>query len=275
MPPPDPTLVAYLAASRKFPIDYDTCGHAPLFVTEGDSPDSLARLLLFWGCIWCCVWVACGAIAQFVVIPLLPTSSVDKENHPCYVGQKLAMEIKVVVVASLANVALWDFMGLGTDLQFGAGPLSEIAGVLFISSETADLLLSGAFGFLDPEHIAHHAIHILIGLIIRGNCSPTLTAGILMAQETSGLFLNYYLLMRHRTPSHPSVLISQVLFAGCFFIWRLGIGTFGTLHFLHGASEYLPASFPAWQARVVGAALVVPRRPPHLPELMWQYQGCY
>ena len=78
-----------------------------------------------------------------------------------------------------------------------------------------------------------------------------------MAQETSGVALNYYLLMRHRSPHHWSVLPSQVCFTLCFYIWRLIIGTYGTYHYLYYAGEHLPGEFPDVAARALGIALVV------------------
>ena len=98
---------------------------------------------------------------------------------------------------------------------------------------------------------------VLLGFLIRSNCAPALTASILMAQETSGVALNYYLLMRHRSPHHWSVLTSQICFTLCFYIWRLLIGTYGTYHYLYYAGQHLPAEFPDVAARALGIALVV------------------
>ena len=40
-------------------------------------------------------------------------------------------------------------------------------------------------------------------------------------------------------------------------LWRLLRGTWGTWHYLANAAEHLPAAFPSWQARALGAALVL------------------
>jgi len=110
--------------------------------------------------------------------------------------------------------------------------LTEISGVHFTAFEISDLVLSGAYGFLDGVHVVHHVIHIVMGFIIRGHCGPVLTANILMAQETSGIFLNYFLGMRNRLGGHWSVGVSQKLFALTFWVWRNGLGTWGTYIYL-------------------------------------------
>ena len=112
------------------------------------------------------------------------------------------------------------------------------------------------YGFLDNEHIVHHVIHIVLGLIIRGKCGPAFTAAILMAQETSGIFLNYFLLMRYRAPSHWSVLGAQALFALAFFIWRLGLGTWGTLAYWRDFPP-APSAYSHNLAITLGVALVL------------------
>ena len=77
------------------------------------------------------------------------------------------------------------------------------------------------------------------------------------AQETSGVALNYYLLVRHRTPYHASVLSAQIVFGATFFVWRLVLGTYGTYHFLKHSGQHLPAVFPVGAARALGVALVL------------------
>ena len=228
------------------------CGSMPWF----QAPHGVPWLLAQHSVAWCALWLACGGFAAVFLMPLLPRSTKAHENHPCYVGQKLAIYVKVVLVGGLANVVLYDLHGLPAETSYNGYRPIEIAGVLFAASEISDLVMSGCFGFLDMEHIVHHLIHIILGLLIRGECAPAYTAAVLMAQETSGLFLNYYLLMRHRAPSHPTVVLAQALFAVAFFIWRLGIGTYGTYDFLVQARDHLPPAFPAWKATALGTALV-------------------
>ena len=252
VPPPAPAYpdALYVAGGK--------CGDVPYFDTETDSPMEVLMLLGRFIVAWCIVWLACGLFAKAVLMPRIPASTKPRENSAFYVGQKLAAEIKVVLVAGIANVAiykLWTYEPWSRDVEFGGYPLIEVAGVLFTSFETADLILCVAFGFLDKEHIIHHIIHIALGLLIRINCAPALTASILTAQETSGFFLNYYLLMRYRNPK--GVLKAQALFALSFFVWRLLIGPAGTIHYLTYSADHLPTAFPSGAAQLLGGALVL------------------
>jgi len=251
------SIVESLQASRRELVAKGTtgliaCGSVPWF----QAPNGLPWLLAQHSAAWCALWLLCGGIAALFLMPLLPRSTKAHENHPCYVGQKLAIYVKVLLVGGLANIVLYDLRGLPAASIYGSYAPIEVAGVVFTASEIADLVMSGCFGFLDAEHIVHHIIHIILGLLIRGECAPAFIAAVLMAQETSGLFLNYYLLMRHRAPTHPTVVLSQALFAVAFFIWRLGIGTYGTYHFLVHAGTHLPPAFPGWKAVSLGTALV-------------------
>ena len=257
-------LVDYLLASRILPQADVSCGRVPFFETVGESYESFAQLLAIHSAVWCVIWLACGLFAKACVCPFLPPSYdpkdgklFTKENESFYVGQKLVMEIKCVLLCILANAALYDLRGHSYEVQFDGFALSEVAGVIFTTSEIADLILSGGFGYLDRTMVIHHLVHILLGLLIRGHCSPAYIAAVLMAQETSGIFLNYYLLMRNRAPKHWSVLASQALFALTFFIWRLGIGSYGTYFFLANAAQYQQPQFRSWQTGTLGASLLL------------------
>ena len=72
----------------------------------------------------------------------------------------------------------------------------------------------------------------------RASCIPCAPS---TAQETSGIFLNYFLLMRHRTPDHWSVKGAFVLFVLCFFVYRITLGTYGTYHYVRHYRNHLPA----------------------------------
>jgi len=253
------SLLAIWARARELPLSNSKCGTVPLFITdEEDSFGGLLMLLLLWTVTWCAIWLFCALLAKGFV-HLLPPSSKERENSAFYVGQKIAMTLKALVVAGMCNVGLYDNWGQPLAVKLAGNPIPEVAGVLFTSAEAADLLMSGAWGFLDPEHIAHHLVHILLGLLIRSSCVPGFTACILMAQETSSVFLNYYLLMRHRSRAHITTLAAQALFALCFYAWRLGIGTYGTYQYLvHAHASVIVAAppMPLWKSYTLCASLV-------------------
>ena len=69
--------------------------------------------------------------------------------------------------------------------------------------------------------------------------------------------LNFYLLVRHRMPDHISILLSQIVFASCFLVWRLILGTYGTYHYLVYSGQFLPGAFPGGRAHTLSIALVL------------------
>eukprot|EP00308_Calcidiscus_leptoporus_P001612 CAMPEP_0119355424 /NCGR_PEP_ID=MMETSP1334-20130426/4244_1 /TAXON_ID=127549 /ORGANISM="Calcidiscus leptoporus, Strain RCC1130" /LENGTH=292 /DNA_ID=CAMNT_0007369247 /DNA_START=92 /DNA_END=970 /DNA_ORIENTATION=- len=233
------------------------CGLVPFFATSPeDTPLQVAWLFVAYACAWAAVWYACCLVAKYWLLSRLPPSHVASENRAVYTGQKLAALLKVAVLSGLANFGLLDLIGQPPPVLYGGYVVIEVAGVLFTSFEIADLVLCSVHRFLGFEDAIHHSIHIALGWLIRANCAPALTASVLIAQETSGLALNYFLLMRHRAPDSPRVAISFVVFFALFCIWRLGLGTFGTIHYLFYFSTELPQSFPTWQAYVLALALV-------------------
>ena len=235
---------------------------APCFfgtLAFGDTPMEIVRLFSWFAALWGVLWLACGVFCKFVVVPYLPASSKPHENHSMYVGQKLVAEIKSLFIACAANHLLYTLFIEETSREFELGgyPPGEPYGILVTAFEIADLVLCLAFGFFTTEHVVHHLIHIGVGTLCRVNHAPTLTALIVMAQETSGLPLNYFLLMRHRiSHSHWSIHAAQIAFATTFAIWRLGLGTYGTYHFVRFSPAHLPPTFPTWHARALGTALV-------------------
>ena len=130
-------------------------------------------------------------------------------------GQKLLSMGKSMFVSSLSNFALW------TSVE-DRGVVLEIAGKHFVAFEVADLILSGAHELLDVEHVLHHILHIALGAILIHHCGPARTSAVLLAQETSGIFLNCLAIMRNRGMGTMPV---KILFAASFLTWRVWFGT--------------------------------------------------
>jgi hypothetical protein len=63
--------------------------------------------------------------------------------------------------------------------------------------------------------------------------------------------------MRHRTPDHVSISIAQIVFASCFFVWRLVLGTFGTYHYWVHSKDFLPRELSDLWRHMVGVTLVL------------------
>lgn len=166
------------------------CGRTQLIpVDPGSSEETftgvawvMARMTLLW-CISLYVSALC---AKLIILPRLPRSSVEKENTPFHVGQKIPAFLRSVIVSGLANIYLCVFWSKSIEQNFLAGPAIEIAGMFFTSFEIADLLVGVLHGMMGLEYLVHHLLHIGLGLIIRGNCVAGLLAAVLMAQVASG-----------------------------------------------------------------------------------------
>ena len=257
-----PAAVRSLAPSDPYYLaELDQCGrHYPWPFALADPAGAktgaaLAELGLRLTLIWMLVWYACALPAKFFLLPALPPSSVASENRGVYVGQKLAATLKVLVVASLANAQLWYTWRGGRFPTGWACGGSELAGVVFTAFEVADLLLGGIHGMMDAVYLVHHGLHIVLGLVLAANCMYCFTAAVLMSQETSTLFLNYVLLIRNRARAHWSFAPAFVAFAGCFFLWRLVLNSFGTAHFLYHKGSADATGVPDWLANVTAVVL--------------------
>ena len=177
------------------PPNYGWCGRHWSQPTSDESVASIFALIGVYVLLWSAAWFACAGVSAVLIKPRLPASTRDDENSASYIGQKLVAGLKCALVAGLTNAALLEMVGQPPHVQQLPHLYTELAGVHFTAFETADMLLSAAYGHLDRLYFVHHLIHISMGLLIRGSCGPQFTASVLMAQETSGIFLNYYLLL--------------------------------------------------------------------------------
>jgi len=255
---------ATLSAILGVPDAFDSsprCGVTTLLpVDPGASVESaagFATVVAQVTLVWCVLWYASVLFARLWLLKWLPRSSVESENGSFFVGQKFPAMLKVILVSGMANACLWGFQDKSLEQNFLGGPAIEIAGLLFTTFEIADLVLATGHRLMDWEYVVHHLLHIVLGLIIRGNCMTGLLAAVLMAQETSGIFLNYFLLMRNRAPNHWSVTASFVLFALAFFAYRIVLGTYGTYHYVRYYRDYLPPQVPRWQGHLIAPVLVL------------------
>jgi len=219
--------------------------------------DELVFLILRLTVAWICVWYGCALMAKFMIgNGLLRKSAYADENRAVAVGQSIAMQIKCIILSSLANITLMRIWWPPLDTGFECHAGSEITGVIFISAEIADLICGTIHGLLGGIDIFHHTMHIWMGLFWRGNCAGQLYGALLLAQETSGVFLNYYLLMRNRLGNHWSVLPSFGMFFISFVVYRLGLNTYGTVHYLLHYRQHMPSRVSEWQAHVVAVCTV-------------------
>eukprot|EP00966_Prymnesium_polylepis_P105701 2448160-Prymnesium_polylepis.1 len=180
---------ATLSAILGVPDAFDSsprCGVTTLLpVDPGASVESaagFATVVAQVTLVWCVLWYASVLFARLWLLKWLPRSSVESENGSFFVGQKFPAMLKVILVSGMANACLWGFQDKSLEQNFLGGPAIEIAGLLFTTFEIADLVLATGHRLMDWEYVVHHLLHIVLGLIIRGNCMTGLLAAVLMAQ---------------------------------------------------------------------------------------------
>lgn len=122
------------------------------------------------------------------------------------------------------------------------------AGLFFTCFICVDLVIALRHSLASWDYIIHHAIFIFAGQMIRGYCMMPFNAAMLMAMETSTPFLNYYLYFRNRQGYNKKyVEIASHLFAGSFFVFRVGINTYGAYYLWRQFDHSMPSIVPQWQ----------------------------
>ena len=234
------------------------CGLLLLFQTsDNETTVELAMLLVRWALFWGLLFYSCvGLIAGLSL--RIPKSSIASENNILNVGEILTCLIKNCVVGPGATMALLMQWQEAPTTYFGGHPVPANLGVMFTSFEIASLMWGSLHGLHGKVMIIHHLIYICAGLLIRSNCCMQLYASMLMAQETSSIFLQAFTFLRHRCEErHWSIVLSFSLFALTFVIYRLGLATFGTAHYLWYYRDHSPARIPMWQAHVLAMIMTL------------------
>ena len=182
-------------------------------------------------------WLACAVCAKYCVEPWLPRSSQPHENQPAFIGRHLFAAVKSAFCAYTGLVGIWHYGGaafgephdafLGRPGCATAG-LIEATGVMFGSFELADSILCSAHGIIDRADVLHHAVHMVVAWVIRYHCVAPFATAALLCQETSSIFLNFFLLFRNRT-RHWSNTAAFLAFALNFFVFRIGSAATRTL----------------------------------------------
>lgn len=238
-------------------------------------------MLLKLGGLWTIVWFLAIAMAKVsLTTGLFSQTPHPLENQSIWVGQKIFSMIQSLVVGPLGVASLWFhfselwslkqillhpswFHTLGEDgTPYHVCHLAEMGGDLFLAAQVTNVLLLILYRSWTPLNYLHHAIFIAVSLIIRGNCFFAGYAAVLLSQELSTVFLNFWLLFRHRLGnSHTLIKLDFAAFSVAFFIFRGCIATFCTFHFLYfallrsGGSLVDFAKVPEWQVYTLAGML--------------------
>ena len=208
--------------------------------------------------------VACSvAILERAGLALQPSSKAH-ENSVFVLAQGVGCTTKSLIVSLMGIYVVWAHWDEPAQAHFAGSvagsDLAFTAGMLFGSFEIMDVFTSFLHNMLDAVQFIHHGVHVGIGCIMMYNCGPHFSTAILLAQDLSSVFLNPYLLFRHRYPNHPATVALYAVFAVVFVVVRIILCTWGTYYYINHYQEHLvdveARLFPAWQAHLLAAALV-------------------
>ena len=173
--------------------------------------------------VWIAIWVLGWGVAAEFVPHCLPASSKEHENAPNWVAQ--------CTLAFLRSV----FVAVGALVAGHHERILDHCGFSFFAFEIVDLVIGSVFKLHTVDMLLHHTVHIAAGGLIWFNGLYTL-ARPMMTQEMSSIFLNMWMLGRHRGPPGKSDWLF-VCFALAFAIFRLGIGSMACLDFYRGGTH--------------------------------------
>lgn len=188
-----------------------------------------------------------GASDQTRVLRLLGPSTVAHEDAPEVVSHSIACFFKALNFATLAYRALWWPDGT-RDLELG---------VCFACFELCDLLYMRRHPrTASLEHLVHHLVHLVgvLPMILWGDAEVLRIGVRLLTQEVSGIFLNPYLMLRHR--GRP-ILSNALLCAFVVTFFRTRVMNTSRLVYEHRRRPVAIFLFPALmlQLRWFGAIL--------------------
>lgn len=181
----------------------------------------MAGLMAVWA--WACVWgVALEGSARFGapwVSKRIGFSKFKEEDCPYQISETLVAPIKSILISLLAYDC--GASSLLDDLTLCKDPWVErrlpLVVSTFVGFEVADLMFMFCHGIATYDGVFHHVLHGFMGgfSLVRPNALSRATRLLLM-QESSGVLLNLYLLLRHRSYSRRLV---TGLFIGFFLLF--------------------------------------------------------
>merc|ERR1712130_890541 len=128
------------------------------------------------------------------------------------------------------------------------GVTAQVAfvGLMFTIFTIVDGILAFFHGLAGIDYMVHHVAFIVAGVLIRGHCMLPFNAAILMSMEVSNIFLNWMMFFRHREGFTRSVAHSSGLFAAFFFVFRIGLNTYGAAYMWWAHDAATPPAVPEW-----------------------------
>lgn len=181
-----------------------------------------------------------------------------------YIAWHIPMIVIALPLGGMAMIAGRDVWRSGDRfLEYGyiSDPLVSEVGTWFVSILLVDCFLIVLHRLGNKELYLHHLIFGIGGVLWVRHCCGSLTVCILVTQELSNLPLNMFTLCRAYQGLHSVWTKTWFLaFAVTFYIFRVFLNTFGTVHFLceviHGHWGASALRIPRYERPLLGAILV-------------------
>lgn len=247
------------------------------------AQDDLAWLTAGFAVFWACLFYFL-AYTHSCWSERLPESSKEHENDRWWVAWQCSGTVHAILASAIALPAMFQLMLADRQIKFistdsiewclpeensvAYALLQEVdlldlttqiafVGLMFTVYTAVDLVVALVHGLAGIDYLIHHVAFIVAGVLIRSNCMLPFNAAVLISMEVSNLPLNYMMFFRHREGYNCSVTIASVLFAVTFFVFRIGINTYGAGFLLWHQDESTPPRVPLWQRYFILTAIVV------------------
>lgn len=216
-----------------------------------------------WTLGWLCLFYVCYFAAPPLVRRWLPPANCEIEDGRMWVAWNAYTFLQSLIIPTACVLILFH-PSFGAVFHepprnaFANHDLVARVGHAFTCFEIADLIVMCVHDFRANAFVAHHAIFITLGVLFRGNCCFNFHAAILMAQEMSNPALNLAAFLTNRLVDGYGLRIVQglrLVFALNFFVFRVGLNTYGTWHFFTYAA-FAPPYVPRSHLLIIKGALL-------------------
>lgn len=226
---------------------------------------AVVTVAAFWSFVYALAIAASFSLRR---LNMIPKSTIKSENNSFRTGQLIVGCGKAMLVAVMANAVLfgivpdhppyWEIPPHVQTLVVNS-PWSSSTGIFFLAFEGVDLIFGHLGGILRTEMYVHHILHIVMGTVVLEACFSGFHVSVLLAQETSSVFLNIFQLLRGRLSDDSTIVkVSFLLFVLSFVGYRLVLYTLSTLHFVIETRNpsSLPPHVKQWKADGIAIGLL-------------------
>jgi len=123
-----------------------------------------------------------------------------------------------------------------------------VGGICFTTYTFVDMVLALKHGLAAADYVVHHLAFLACGVLIWGQCIMPFNASVLMCMEATTPFLNFLMFFRNRGARYKtSTTICGAVFVVLFFVFRIGLNTYGTVVLWVSREDPALDTVPRWQ----------------------------